>query len=89
MSRNKSLKTMELDDELDEYDGTEYDDDYDASDEVTAEDKARLQEGVGQVRSILGSSVHIDDKDIEDSLWHYYYDIDKTVNYILRKLSTI
>ncbi|KAL8969217.1 MAG: hypothetical protein Q9183_002103 [Haloplaca sp. 2 TL-2023] len=85
MSRNKSLKTIDLDDELDDYDGTEYDEDYDPADEVTAEERARLQEGVGRVRFVLGPSVHVDDKDIEDSLWHYYYDVDKTVNYILQQ----
>lgn len=29
----------------------------------------------------------VSDKDIEDSLWHYYYDVEKTVNYLLRKSS--
>ena len=47
---------------------------------------ARLQNGVREVRTILGSSVNVSEKDIEDSLWHYYYDVHKTVNYLLRKL---
>ena len=42
MSRNKSLMTLDLDDELEDYDGTEYDEDYDASDEVTAEEKGTV-----------------------------------------------
>ncbi|KAL8648554.1 MAG: hypothetical protein Q9210_004921 [Variospora velana] len=33
MSRHKLIKTMDLDDELDDFDGANYDDDFDASDE--------------------------------------------------------
>lgn len=47
---------------------------------------ARLENGVRQVQTILGPSVNVSGKSIEDSLWHYYYDVDKTVNYLLRKL---
>lgn len=47
--------------------------------------KAHLQEGLDKVRAVLGPSVLVSDKDIQDSLWHYYYDVDKTVNYLLRK----
>lgn len=43
-----------------------------------------MREGVFEVRAVLGPSVVVSDKDIEDSLWHYYYDTDKTVNYLLR-----
>ncbi|KAI4117653.1 MAG: hypothetical protein LQ345_002152 [Seirophora villosa] len=85
MSRHKLIKTMDLDDELDDFDGADYDDGFDASDELTADDKVRLREGVAQVRAVLGPSISVNDKDIEDSLWHYYYDVDKTVNYLLRK----
>ncbi|KAL9015493.1 MAG: hypothetical protein Q9185_007113 [Variospora sp. 1 TL-2023] len=83
MSRHKLIKSMDLDDELDDFDGVNYDDDFDASDELTADDKVRLREGVAQVRAVLGPSISLNDKDIEDSLWHYYYDVDKTINYLL------
>lgn len=42
----------------------------------------RLRTGIVQVRSILGDSVSVTNTEIEDSLWHYYYDVDKTVNYL-------
>lgn len=45
-----------------------------------------LRQGVINVRAVLGPSVNVRDKDIEDSLWHYYYDEDRTVNYLLRTL---
>ncbi|KAL8731723.1 MAG: hypothetical protein Q9181_004191 [Wetmoreana brouardii] len=79
MSRHKLVKTMNLHDELDDYDGADYDDDFDAADE------SRLQQGVLEVRAVLGPSVDVSNKDIEDSLWHFYYDVDKTVNYLLQQ----
>lgn len=42
-----------------------------------------LRQGTAKVRDVLGPELPITDKEIEDSLWHYYYDIDKTVNYLL------
>ncbi|KAL8833840.1 MAG: hypothetical protein Q9170_004062 [Blastenia crenularia] len=103
MSRHKLVKTMDLDDELDDFDGANYDNDLDAVDELTTEDKgspdmsgsslcadesaskARLRECLAEVRAVLGPSAAVSDKDIEDSLWHYYYDTGKTINYILQQ----
>jgi len=31
----------------------------------------------------LGTDVPVTDREIEESLWHYYYDVEKTVNYLL------
>ncbi|KAL8940544.1 MAG: hypothetical protein Q9216_002761 [Gyalolechia sp. 2 TL-2023] len=90
MSRHKLVKTMDLDDELDNFDGVDYEVDYDGGDDpVTAEDKARLQQGLVEVRAVLGPSIPVSDKDIEDSLWHYYYDVEKTVNYLLQQKSPV
>ncbi|KAL8715965.1 MAG: hypothetical protein Q9220_000632 [cf. Caloplaca sp. 1 TL-2023] len=86
MSRHKLVKTMDLDDELDVFDGADYDDDSDApEEELSADDKAQLQRGLHEVRATLGPTVNVSDKTIEDSLWHYYYDVEKTVNYILQQ----
>ena len=43
----------------------------------------QLSLGTAEVRDVLGPDISITDKEIEDSLWHYYYDVDKTVNYLL------
>ena len=43
----------------------------------------QLRKGTAKVRNVLGSEDSITDKDIQDSLWHYYYDVEKTVNYLL------
>ncbi len=37
------------------------------------------------VRKTLGSDFPVSDQDIENSLYYYYYDIQKTVNYLLSK----
>lgn len=42
-----------------------------------------LRLGTAKVRDVLGPEVSITDREIEDSLWHYYYDVDKTVNYLI------
>lgn len=45
--------------------------------------KEQLDYGKTEVRSILGTEgVLVTDAEIEESLWHYYYDVDKTVNYL-------
>lgn len=42
--------------------------------------------GTIAVRDALGQGVPgITDKDIQEALWHYYYDLDKSANYLLSK----
>lgn len=43
----------------------------------------QLQEGTVKVRQVLGPDLKVTDEEIQESLWHYYYDVEKTVNYIL------
>ena len=43
----------------------------------------QLRIGTIKVRNVLGDDVSVSNKEIEDSLWHYYYEVDKTVNYLL------
>ncbi len=43
----------------------------------------QLREGTAKVRATLGTGVPVTDREIEESLWHYYYDVEKTVNYLL------
>lgn len=42
-----------------------------------------LRRGVADVRDTLGSDFPVTDQEIEKSLYYYYYDVDKTVNYLL------
>lgn len=80
MSRHKLVKGLDLDEELDDFDGGA---ESDYGEEVDAEDKEQLRLGTAKVREVLGPEVSTTDMEIEDSLWHYYYDVDKTVNYLL------
>ena len=43
----------------------------------------QMREGTIKVRDVLGPDIAVTDKEIQDSLWHYYYDIEKTVTYLL------
>ena len=43
----------------------------------------RLRQGTIRVRDVLGPGFGISDAKIQESLWHYYYDVEKSVNYIL------
>lgn len=53
--------------------------------EFSEEDKQLLQAGSIAVRAELppNSTSQISDKQITDALWHYYYDVEKSVNYLV------
>lgn len=66
-------------------DDLDYDDDYDEAgeEELSPEDKAAMNEATAAVRKSLGADfTKIPIKQVQDSLWHYYYDVDKTVGYL-------
>lgn len=46
----------------------------------------QLNVGLQKVREILGTEVATD-KEIQESLWYYFFDVEKTVNYILSNAS--
>ena len=78
MSRHRLVKALDLDDELDDYDGDGAEEEYDP------EAERQLKEGARKVRETTGDE--FSDVDIRDTLWHYYYDVEKTVNYLLSRL---
>jgi hypothetical protein len=44
-----------------------------------------MRVGTISVREALGDDVPgITDKDIQEALWHYFYDVEKSVNYLLQ-----
>lgn len=49
-------------------------------------EKEQLKEGLRKVRSVLDLP-GLTDENIQESLWYYYFDVEKTVNYILSKTS--
>ncbi|TAQ87088.1 hypothetical protein B7494_g4603 [Chlorociboria aeruginascens] len=79
MSRHKLIKNLDLDDELDDFDGGE---DYDYEGEDTAEAEGKL--GTIMVREALPPDASkITEKQIHDALWHYFYDVQKSVSYLV------
>jgi len=62
----------------------DYADDYDneGEEELEAEDREQLKAGTVAVREELGADFPASEKEIQDALWHYYYDIGKSVAYL-------
>jgi elongation factor 1 alpha-like protein len=56
-----------------------------ASDGMTDEDKEQMRICTVKVREALDSSLDVTDAQIQESLWHYYYDVGKTVTYLKSK----
>lgn len=81
--RVKSLAQEDDDfDDDDDFDGG--DDSYGAGEdnELSSEDQEQMREGTIKVREALGTAFPVSDKDIQETLWHYYYDVGKSVVYL-------
>ncbi|KIW14431.1 hypothetical protein PV08_07214 [Exophiala spinifera] len=80
---NRRVKSLALeDDDYDDYD--DYDENYDegGDNELSPEDKEQMRLGTIKVREDLGSAYKLSDTEIQEALWHYYYDINKCVAYL-------
>ena len=73
MSRRR-IKTLDYDDEFDDLEDEE-DESYDYSEDP------RMRESLAEARDVLGSE--FTDREIQDSLWYTYYDVEKTINFLL------
>lgn len=66
-----------------------YDDDYYEEEEaepMSADDKEQMRISTVSAREALGSAgSNISDAQIQEALWHYYYDIGKAVSYLKNK----
>ncbi|KAI0537401.1 hypothetical protein GGR58DRAFT_502235 [Xylaria digitata] len=83
MSRHQAYRNYDYENDLDEYEGVGYADD---EDELGPEDRAQMIAGTTQVRVALGSdSSKVTTNQIEEALWHYYYDVEKSVTYLASK----
>ncbi|KIW59169.1 translation elongation factor Tu, variant 1 [Exophiala xenobiotica] len=82
---NRRVKSLALDDEFDDYD--DYDDNYDngGDSEMSPEDKEQMRLGAIKVREALGPTFQVADSEIQETLWHYYYDVEKSVVYLKNK----
>ncbi|KAF3226338.1 Hsp70 suppressor, GTPase facilitates ribosomal subunit dissociation [Orbilia oligospora] len=86
MSRHKIVRMMNLADELDDFDGE--DDYYGEEDEgMSPADKARMADGLKRVREVIGSDVpSLTDEKIEETLWYYYFDVERSITYLLNQV---
>ncbi|KAK5050380.1 hypothetical protein LTR84_003661 [Exophiala bonariae] len=84
---NRRVKAMALeDDDYDDYDDYSAEDDSNtAAEEISAEDKQKLQQYTPKVRQALGPNFPATDSDIQDALWYYFYDISKSVSWLKNK----
>ncbi|KAI1263218.1 HBS1 N-terminus-domain-containing protein [Xylariaceae sp. FL1019] len=83
MSRHQAYRNYDYENDLDEYEGENLDDE---EDELSPEDRAQMTAGTSQVRAQLGAqSSKISTQQIEEALWHYYYDVEKSVAYLITK----
>jgi elongation factor 1 alpha-like protein len=81
MSRHQAVRNMDYQDELDDYEGYS-----EEEDELSPEDRAAMEQGKAAVQAALASSASkVTTSQIEEALWHYYYDVDKTVAYLISK----
>ncbi|KAG6013138.1 hypothetical protein E4U43_007473 [Claviceps pusilla] len=68
-------------DEDDFFDGDDYEEE--AEEGLSAEDKAAMDKGTADVKKSLGANASkVSIQQIQEALWHYYYDVDKSVAYL-------
>ena len=77
--------------EDDEYDDDDYyEEEEAASDGMTEDDKEQMRVGTIRVREALGEfEAGVSDAQIQESLWHYYYDVGKVVTYLKNRLGGV
>ncbi|KAE9576060.1 HBS1-like protein [Colletotrichum fructicola] len=85
MSRHQAVRNLDYEEVLDEYDADDYEDENEGE-QLSAEDRQAMAEGTQFVRSSLGSDADkVTTQQIQDALWHYFYDIEKSVSYLKKK----
>ncbi|KAJ1939449.1 hypothetical protein GGF37_004396 [Kickxella alabastrina] len=79
MSRHRAVRNLDLEEEFyDEEDGAAYDELQD----LTDEEQIKLQKGLKAVKDTLGPNTGIEDQDIKESLWYYYFDEAATIAWL-------
>ncbi|RDA89820.1 hypothetical protein CP533_3019 [Ophiocordyceps camponoti-saundersi (nom. inval.)] len=76
---------MSRPDDYDDDDLVDHYEDYDDDDdnEMGPEDRQAMAKGTAEVQAALGNDVNkVAVTQIQEALWHYYYDVDKSVSYL-------
>ena len=79
MSKHRIKNVLADDDVYDDFDDDEGE--QDGTETLSAEDREQLRSGTSQVRDAL-AGVPATDSEIQEALWHYYYDVGKSVAYL-------
>ena len=81
-AKNIGYDDDDLYDEEEEYYGDE--EVKEGGDGLTDEDREQMRIGTVKVREALDTSINasVTDEAIRDALWHYYYDVAKSVTYL-------
>lgn len=89
MSRHRAVRNLNLDDELAE------DDDYDVQDinpydDISEDDRAQLEDALAQLVEVLGqpgSGSGFTEREMKDTLWDAYFDVDQSVATLVEERS--
>ncbi|CAM1506378.1 Fc.00g060190.m01.CDS01 [Cosmosporella sp. VM-42] len=82
MSRHRIVHTFDPNEIVSEFDGEDYGEE---DDELSPEDRAAMASGTAEIRRALGTEAgRVTTEQIQEALWHYYYDIDKSVAYLMK-----
>src|SRR4051812_20922473 len=84
-------RTRNIDyDDDDAYDDDDYYEEEEAGVGATEDDKEQMRVGTIRVREALGEfEAGVSDAQIQEALWHYYYDVAKSVSYLRNKLGGV
>ncbi|KAF2741859.1 hypothetical protein M011DRAFT_315976 [Sporormia fimetaria CBS 119925] len=83
-SGHHRARTVDYDDD-DVYDDDYYEEEGDTG--MTDDDREQLRLGTIQVKEALGTDVPVSDSQIHEALWHYYFDVGKSVSYLKNKFA--
>lgn len=81
-------KTIAYDDDDAYSDDNYYEEEEAGGDGMTDEDREQMRIGTANVKEALGSSTNITDTQIQEALWHFYYDVGKSVTYLKNKYAS-
>lgn len=79
---NRRVKSVAHEDDYDDYDDFDDEPQDNGNNELSPEDEEQMRQGTVKVRAALGSAFPATDKEIQEALWHYYYDVPKSVAYL-------
>jgi len=89
-TRNVDYDDDDIYDDDDYYEEEEAGGGADAGGGMTEDDKEQMRAGTIRVREALGDkSDFTSDEQIQEALWHYYYDVGKSVSYLKNKLGVV